>query len=144
MRALERDPNRRYASAGEMARALDDVVLASQLHMDDVTALVRTVEAAAPPVIALPAEPSTPVRAPSRCDTDRTVRDVGIRLAIPLQHFWGGKRVRSAAAVAGFALAVAALAAVVGLRIIGPSPPSSSMRAPVPLTQTANADPPPP
>jgi len=144
MRALQRDPDQRYASAAEMARALDDVVLSSQLRMDDVTALARTVEAAAPPAIALPVDAGTPARAPSRCDTDRTVRDVGIRLAIPLQHFWSGSRLRSAAAVAGFALAVAALAAVVGLRVIGPAPPppSSSVRAPAPLTRTANAEPP--
>ena len=39
MRALERDRDRRFASAAEMARALDEFVVASKLHIDDVAAL---------------------------------------------------------------------------------------------------------
>jgi serine/threonine-protein kinase len=138
MRALERDPDRRYAGAGEMARALDEVVLASQLRMDDVTTLVHNVQNATPSPPSLGhAGPRAPSRAPSRCDTDRTVRDVGMRLTIPLQHFWNGTRLRNAATVAGFALAVA-LATAVGLRVMGPPP--FHLHDPSHLTRTANAE----
>jgi serine/threonine-protein kinase len=48
MRALERNPARRYASAAEMARDLDDVVVAARLRVDDVASFVRDVERASP------------------------------------------------------------------------------------------------
>jgi serine/threonine-protein kinase len=57
MRALERDRGRRFATAAEMASALDDFVIASKLHVDDVIRFVRAIaEAAAPaPVVVNPA-----------------------------------------------------------------------------------------
>jgi serine/threonine-protein kinase len=48
MRALERDRDRRYASAADMARELDDFLIASKFHTDDVAAFVREIEAEAP------------------------------------------------------------------------------------------------
>jgi serine/threonine-protein kinase len=57
MRALERDRARRFASAAEMAAALDDFVVASKLHVDDVIRFVRAIAQAAapPPVLVSPA-----------------------------------------------------------------------------------------
>ena len=50
MRALERDRDRRFASAAEMAAALDDFVVASKLHVGDVVDFVRAIDAAAAPL----------------------------------------------------------------------------------------------
>jgi serine/threonine protein kinase len=50
MRALERDRGRRFATAAEMAAALDDFVVASKLHVDDVIRFVRAIAQAAGPV----------------------------------------------------------------------------------------------
>jgi serine/threonine-protein kinase len=44
MRALQRDRARRYASAAEMARDLDQFVVASHLHNDEVIAFLRSAE----------------------------------------------------------------------------------------------------
>src|SRR5215471_287161 len=49
MRALERDRARRFATAAEMASALDDFVVASKLHVDEVIRFVRAIAQAAPP-----------------------------------------------------------------------------------------------
>jgi len=50
MRALERDRSKRFATAAEMVAALDDFVVASKLHVDDVVTFVRAVAEAAPPL----------------------------------------------------------------------------------------------
>jgi eukaryotic-like serine/threonine-protein kinase len=50
MRALERDREKRFATAAEMVAALDDFVVASKLHVDDVVTFVRAVAEAAPPL----------------------------------------------------------------------------------------------
>jgi serine/threonine protein kinase len=47
MRALERDRNRRFATAGEMARALDEFIVDSKLRIDDVAAFVREIAGSA-------------------------------------------------------------------------------------------------
>ena len=44
MRALERDRRRRFASASEMSQALDDFVVASKLHVEEVVAFVRGID----------------------------------------------------------------------------------------------------
>jgi hypothetical protein len=44
MRALARDRKQRFATAAEMARTLDDVVVASKLRMDEVAAFVEEVD----------------------------------------------------------------------------------------------------
>jgi serine/threonine-protein kinase len=49
MRALERDRAQRFASAREMAAALDDFVVASKLHVGDVVKFVSAVAAEAGP-----------------------------------------------------------------------------------------------
>jgi eukaryotic-like serine/threonine-protein kinase len=54
MKALERDPERRYATAAAMARDLDEFVVSSRLHVDDVVHFLRSVEPLlAPPQAAL-------------------------------------------------------------------------------------------
>jgi serine/threonine-protein kinase len=50
MRALERDRAKRFATAAEMVAALDEFVVASKLHVDDVVKFVRAVAEAAPPL----------------------------------------------------------------------------------------------
>jgi serine/threonine-protein kinase len=50
MRALERDRTRRFATAGEMAAALDDFVVASKLHVGEVVQFVRAIAAASAPL----------------------------------------------------------------------------------------------
>ncbi len=50
MRALQRDRERRFTTAAEMAAALDDFVVASKLHVEDVVTFVRGVAEAAPPL----------------------------------------------------------------------------------------------
>jgi eukaryotic-like serine/threonine-protein kinase len=44
MKALERDPARRYACAADMARDLNDFVISSRLRIDDVVEFVRDVQ----------------------------------------------------------------------------------------------------
>jgi serine/threonine-protein kinase len=44
MRALERDRRRRYANAAEMSQALDEFVVASKLHVEEVVAFVRGID----------------------------------------------------------------------------------------------------
>ena len=44
MKALERDPALRYASAAEMVRDLDAFVVGAQLHVDDVVRFLRDIE----------------------------------------------------------------------------------------------------
>ena len=57
MKALQRDPALRYASAAEMARDLDEFVVGARLHVDDVVAL--------------------PARASNRSSTRRALRSPG-------------------------------------------------------------------
>jgi serine/threonine protein kinase len=54
LKALERDPERRYAGAAAMARELDEFVVTSRLRVDDVARFLRSVEPLlAPPRAAL-------------------------------------------------------------------------------------------
>jgi serine/threonine-protein kinase len=62
MKALERDPARRYASAAEMAHDLDQFVVASHLHNEEVIAFLRRVE---PLLNQPPAASATPPAAAS-------------------------------------------------------------------------------
>jgi serine/threonine-protein kinase len=54
MRALERDPERRYASAALMARDLDEVVLSSRLRPGEVAAFARGISSPAQAALAAP------------------------------------------------------------------------------------------
>jgi serine/threonine-protein kinase len=47
MRALERDRDRRFANAAEMARALDEFIVSSKLRIDDVASFVRDIAGSA-------------------------------------------------------------------------------------------------
>jgi len=49
MRALERDRGRRFETAAEMGIALDDFVVASKLHVNEVIRFVRAIAAASAP-----------------------------------------------------------------------------------------------
>ena len=44
MKALERNPASRYATAAQMARDLDEFVVAAHLHVDDVIQFLRDIE----------------------------------------------------------------------------------------------------
>ena len=76
MRALERDRKRRFATAAEMARALDDFILASQLHVEDVAAFIRDIETLSGPPRLVYVNPER-----ARSDEAATRRDRGMRLA---------------------------------------------------------------
>lgn len=116
MRALERNRRNRFGTAAEMARALDDFVVGSQLHLDEVAAFVREVEAISP--LARPAafENLAPPRAgtpPSGPQEARTVRDRALRL-----RMWNFRpRGAHLAAAIGLSLAALGLGTAVGLRI---------------------------
>ena len=106
MRALERDPARRYASAAAMARDLDDVVLAARLRVDDVASFVRDVERATPGPGRRRATADLASELPTRRD-----------LLMPAR-LWFGKRFspRRAALVTGLTLALGAAAFGWGLK----------------------------
>jgi serine/threonine-protein kinase len=101
MRALERNPARRYASAAAMARDLDDVVLAAGLRVEDVASFVRDVERGTPG--------SCLRREPAGVDNDLpTRRD----LFMPARVWIGGRfSARRAALVTGLGLALCAAGA---------------------------------
>jgi serine/threonine protein kinase len=119
MRALERDRRNRFGTAAEMARALDDFVVGSKLHLDEVAAFVREVEAISP--LARPAalETVSPARAQTPPSDERdpqeapTVRDRALRL-----RMWSFRPQGShLAAAIGLSLAALGLGTAVGLRI---------------------------
>jgi serine/threonine-protein kinase len=101
LRALERDRARRYASAAEMARELDDVILAAGLRVDEVVAFVREVER--PPVA--PRLAGAPAAAGNDLATRRD-------LMLPMRLWMSGPRsARRAALVAGLGVALGAAGA---------------------------------
>jgi serine/threonine protein kinase len=119
MRALERDRRKRFTTAAEMAGALDDFVVRSKLHLDEVAAFVRQIEAISP--LARPAALERPPQevqvndaspsAPPEVDDDPTVKEFSPR---------GGRfrpRGSHLAAVVGLALAVLGLTTAFGLRV---------------------------
>jgi serine/threonine protein kinase len=82
MRALERDPADRFASAAEMARALDDFVVASGLHVHEVVAFVHETSDAS---IQKPPVPVASRRRPSPAGTLEeapTRKDLGLMLKL--------------------------------------------------------------
>jgi serine/threonine protein kinase len=101
MRALERNPARRYAGARAMARDLDDVVLSAKLHVDEVASFVRDVECATPSPSPRRQRAGVEHELPTRRD-----------LLMPVR-LWIGGRVspRRAALVAGLGLALGAAGA---------------------------------
>ncbi|HEY4183775.1 MAG TPA: serine/threonine-protein kinase [Polyangia bacterium] len=123
MHALERDRRHRFATAAEMARALDDFVVASKLHLDEVARFVRQVEAISPLARPLPGERAARSDGPDArekaaaaardSDAAPTLKEFGFRRAL-----WrlrpSGSRL---AAVVGLALAVLGLTTALGLRV---------------------------
>jgi len=74
MRALERDRGRRFATAAEMAAALDDFVVSSKLHVDEVIRFVRAIaEASAPPQVMV--NPAAAIRRGRRAREQRFEAD---------------------------------------------------------------------
>jgi serine/threonine protein kinase len=116
MRALERDRRKRFSTAAEMARALDDFVVGSQHHLEEVAAFVREIEAISP--LARPALESAPHadQAPAaRPDPQEepTVKDHSLR---PRARRYRPTGPHLAAAI-GLSLAALGLGTAVGLRM---------------------------
>ena len=94
LKALERDPARRYASAAQMGRALEEFVVASRLHVEEVVDFVRAAE----PLIAQPRSaaprliPSASVGSlPTAPEADDTKLDLALRIRMsPLGRFLFG------------------------------------------------------
>jgi serine/threonine-protein kinase len=94
MKALERDPGRRYASAAQMARALEEFVVASRLRIDEVVDFVRAAE----PLIAPPrTSASIPVVSasvgslPTAPEAANTKLDLALRIRMsPIGRFLFG------------------------------------------------------
>lgn len=131
MRALERDRCNRFSTAAEMARALDDFVVGSQQHLDEVAAFVREIEAISP--LARPAslegakhgsrQPSTP-----EPDEAPTVKDRSLSL-----RMWRfGPRL---AAAIGLSLAALGLGTALGFRM---TTAAASESAPTAMRATVN------
>jgi eukaryotic-like serine/threonine-protein kinase len=139
MRALERDRRNRFSTAAEMARALDDFVVGSQQHLDEVAAFVREIEAISP--LARPTsldsakhvnrESATPEPEEQPTAEEPTVKDRSLGLRI-----WRFRPVgaRLAAAI-GLSLAALGLGTAVGLRI---TTAAASERAPAAMRATIN------
>ena len=102
MKALERDPDRRYASAAEMERDLDAIVAEAQLHVDDVAAFVREIGSSDGRVVATSSE-----AIPLRLAGAATLRD----FALPLRMWMDSRPFGRHALVAGlgFALGVVSM-----------------------------------
>jgi serine/threonine-protein kinase len=122
MRALARDRDQRFATAAEMASALDDFVVASKLHLDDVAAFVsETAGAAAPrPVLASPAVVrGPPVLRPSIVDDPPPTRKGAGNAAVMTRPRRRRRVVVSlprAAVAVGFMLALLGVGSAFGLR----------------------------
>jgi serine/threonine-protein kinase len=94
MKAVERDPARRYTSAAEMARDLDELVVSSHLSIDDVVAFL----AEAQPLINPPprsAEARIEETMPTEPEGEPTKRDLALRLRMsPLGRLLFGRHDR--------------------------------------------------
>jgi eukaryotic-like serine/threonine-protein kinase len=95
MKALERDPARRFPSAAEMGRALEEFVVASKLRNDDVVAFMRDAEPLMPPPRAnlqgLSAAPSVGTM-PTAPEAEDTKLDLGLRIRMsPLGRLFGSR-----------------------------------------------------
>jgi serine/threonine-protein kinase len=141
LRALERKRSRRFATAGEMARALDDFVVRSGLHLDEVAAFVREIEAISPlGRLAHPAPSGRPRPATASAsdsgvvdpEEGPTVRDRGLPLRM--------RRFRASGphlpAAIGLALAALGLGTALGLRITTAGAPPPQMGAAVAHAQS--------
>jgi hypothetical protein len=114
MKALARDRDQRYATAAEMARDLDEFVIASKLRIDEVAAFVRGIEAEAP---ARPVAVPAGWAAAAEANAPRTRKDLGLALRMWTMGglFRGGRR--RGALLVGAALFAAALGTALGVRV---------------------------
>ena len=116
MRALERDRRNRFSTAAEMARALDDFVVGSQQHLDEVAAFVREIEAISPlarPASVEGAAQVNRVSATPEPQEEPTVKDRSLGLRMRRLRPLGPHL----AAAIGLSLAALGLGTAVGLRI---------------------------
>ncbi|HVV51688.1 MAG TPA: serine/threonine-protein kinase [Polyangia bacterium] len=118
LRALERDRSQRFATAAEMARALDDFVVRSGLHLDEVAAFIREIEAVSPLARPAPLPAHVPARvargeAAAEPDEGPTVKDRGMTSRMRRRS------VPHLAAAVGLTLAALGLGTALGLRITG-------------------------
>jgi hypothetical protein len=113
MKALERDPASRYQSAAAMGRDLDEVILAARLHVDEVAAFARDVEAPVRKV--MPRRRDALVRVEEVAPPTR--RDLRLPVAMWMNALPGGSRTVLVAGL-GFALGVGSLG--VGRRLLTP------------------------
>ena len=123
LRALERERQYRFGTAAEMARALDDFVVGSKLHQDEVAAFIHQIEAISPMARPAPlAEGMSPhtSRESEKAAADLadpqegpTVKDSGLRLKM-----WRSRpRGPHLAAAIGLSLAALGLGTAFGLKI---------------------------
>jgi serine/threonine-protein kinase len=118
MKALERDRDRRYATAGAMARELDDLVVSARVHVDEVVAFVASIERECRAWTR-----SSPLPVVRRRWNDAIADATTVKDAAQQQRLSGPRRTRRVsqhrrmAAFAGVALVAAALATAVGLRV---------------------------
>jgi serine/threonine-protein kinase len=116
MRALQRDRRKRYGSAAEMARELDEVVLNAKLRFEDVATFVAEIEAEAARQGKTP-RPLRLVTPPAAEAVQRTRKDLGLvmRMWTVGELFWG--RRRRGAVLAGLLLVMLGMAAALGLQL---------------------------
>jgi hypothetical protein len=118
MKALERDRDRRYATAGAMARELDDLVVSARVHVDEVVAFVASIERECRAWTRSSPSPVVRRRWNDAIADATTVKDAGQQQRLSgLQRARRVSHHRRMAAFAGVALVAAALATAVGLRI---------------------------
>ena len=108
MRALERDRKRRFATAAEMARALDDFLLTSRLHVDDVAGFIREVQAVSGPPRLVYVNPD---RQGVEHEEALTRRDRGLKLRMTARRM----RTPRFAALAALLLTMIGIGTAVGL-----------------------------
>lgn len=129
-RALERDPEKRYASAAAMARDLDEVVVASRLRLEEVAAFARGITSPAQAALAAP-------RGHTRASDVQAEAPTRRELRLPMPGWIGGLRgARRTALVAGLGVAL-------GLGTLGLGTRYQAARRPLPTTQTMKRESPP-
>jgi serine/threonine protein kinase len=103
MKALERDRDKRYRSAGEMARDLDEYVVSSRLHVDEVVAFLRSIDESLDESRAIEEAP--------------TVRELAMPSFMVGRARRPARRTRRRASAIAAAVVVAAVATAFGLRV---------------------------
>jgi serine/threonine-protein kinase len=133
MRALERDRRKRFATAAEMARALDDFVVGSKLHLDEVGSFVRQIEAISPLARPLAGDRRGAPGAPGQNHSPTAPPEEGAPTVKEFGFGRGRWRFRPSgshlAAAVGLTLAVLGLTTAFGLRVstAAEAPPAASV-----------------